>query len=143
MEEYTVLFEKPHIFKHWGRQKIWYDADAAIWIWEHSVPLNSVAETFEKVNKNEWVPIPVRFSIGLILFERDFILNSTHGLATPPPRIIVEDFKSEGGYDRAPMIPYTDEASFNYYADTLKRARILVLDSFAGHLAYGPQRGYC
>ena len=140
VEEYSALFEKPHIFKHWSRQKIWYDADAAIWIWERSVPLNTIAEIFEKINKNKWVPIPVRFSIGLILFERDFILSNTYGLVTPSPRITVEDSKSERIATKVSMIPYTDETSFNYYADALKRARILVLDSFAGHLAYGPQK---
>ena len=40
------------------------------------------------------------------------------------------------------MIPYTDETSFNYYSDVLKRARVLALDSFAGHLAYGPQKEF-
>ena len=140
IEEYTKLFEKPHIYKHWSRQKIWYDARAAIWIWEHSVPLNTVAEIFEKVNKDAWVPIPVRFSISLILFEKDFILKNAYGLVSPSPRVSFGNLRTERGYERASILPYTDEASFNYYSDVLKRARVLVLDSFAGHLAYGPQK---
>jgi len=37
-------------------------------------------------------------------------------------------------------LPDFDEASINYYADTLKYARILALDAFAGHLSYNLQR---
>jgi hypothetical protein len=142
IEEYAKLFEKPHIYKHWSGQKIWYDARAAVWIWEHSIPLNTVAEIFEKVNKDYWVPIPVRFSISLILFEKDFILKNTYGLVSPSPRIAFEDSRNGRSYEKAYMIPYTDEISFNYYSDVLKRARVLILDSFAGHLAYGPQKEF-
>jgi hypothetical protein len=142
IEEYTKLFEKPLIYKHWSKQRIWYDARAAVWIWERSIPLNTVAEIFEKVNKDEWVPIPVRFSIGLILFEKDFIMKNTYGLVSPPPRMAFVHLGNGRGYEKASMMPYTDEASFNYYSDFLKYARILVLDSFAGHLAYGSQKEF-
>lgn len=37
------------------------------------------------------------------------------------------------------MLPLGDEASINYYANNDMRGRFLILDSFAGHLCYGPQ----
>lgn len=138
-EKYRQKFEEPLIFKHWTKQKIWYDPEAAIWIWEHSLPLNDTASIFETKNKDMWTPIPVRFSTNMILFEKKFLLDHTPGLMARPPRVYNKK-SIEAIKERATILPDFDEASINYYADTLKYARILALDAFAGHLSYNLQR---
>lgn len=37
------------------------------------------------------------------------------------------------------MIPIGDEAFMNYYTNDRMCGRFIALDSFAGHLCYGPQ----
>ena len=54
-----------------------YDPAAAIWLWEHSLPLDDVAKQFrcQEVAETSRQPrmIGTRFSIGAILLERDFL----------------------------------------------------------------------
>jgi len=103
-----------------------------------SLPLNSIAEIFVKRNAGLYELIPVRFSISCILFERHFLLRH-HGFSSPGPRISVRIT------DKVRITPLVwgsliqgDEDSLNFYADNEKYARILALDSFAGHLSYYP-----
>ncbi len=77
LEEYSKIFEKPIFAKHGTKQRIWYEPEVTKWIWERSLPLNKIAEIFAEKNKGlyEYEYIPVRFSIGCILFERTFLLK--------------------------------------------------------------------
>jgi hypothetical protein len=140
IDEYTRLFERPIFARHWRKQKIWYDPNAAEWIWEKSLPLNHIAEIFANMNAELYELIPVRFSINCIIFERTFLLKH-YGFSSAGPRIFARVS------NRIRSIPISigtivsdDEDSINFYADNGMRARILALDSFAGHLAYFPQR---
>jgi hypothetical protein len=140
LEEYSKIFEKPIFAKHWTKQRIWYDPEVAKWIWERSLPLNKIAEIFAEKNKDLYEYVPVRFSIGCILFERTFLLKH-NGFSSPGPRVSV----SVGGKTHnMPLIwgavIQGDEDSINFYSDNEKHARILALDSFAGHLSYYPQQ---
>lgn len=142
-EAYEEAFEKPIPVRNWTKQAIWQDARAAVWIWERSLPLNSTAELFERVNAGKFELIPVRFSINCILFERSFILESGGFLAHFPRTKARGESpgtttRSEGYVLRA-LLPLGDEESINFYSDRSMRGRFLVLDSFAGHLAYYPQ----
>jgi len=135
MDEYTHLFEKPIFARNWRKQKIWYDPMVARWIWENSLPLNHIAQIFAKKNAGLYEYIPVRFSISCILFERAFLLKH-YGFSSAGPRATKGDL-------HIPIrgtIVQRDEDSINFYVDNEMHARILVLDSFAGHLAYFPQR---
>jgi hypothetical protein len=142
LEEYKRLFEEPIVFREPTKQKIWRDPATAKYVWEKSLPLNQVAQLFEEKNRESIEVIPTRFSIGCILFERDFLL-SFNGYLTPRPK-----FKHGANRDANSLyltrlfIPYGDEDSINFYADTTLHGRFLILDSFAGHLSYYPQAEY-
>jgi len=140
LEEYSKIFEKPIFAKHWTNQRIWYDPEVAKWIWERSIPLNEIAKIFAEKNKGLYEYIPVRFSISCILFERTFLLRH-YGFSSPGPRVSIN---IQGKVRNMPLIWGTviqgDEDSINFYADNEKYARILALDSFAGHLSYYPQQ---
>jgi hypothetical protein len=82
LEEYKRLFEEPVVFRESTKQIIWRDPAAAKYIWEKSLPLNQVAQVFEEKNKGSIEVIPIRFSVGCILFERGFLL-SFNGYLTP------------------------------------------------------------
>jgi hypothetical protein len=140
IEEYSKIFEKPIFAKHWTKQRIWYDPEVAKWIWERSIPLNKVAYIFAKKNNELYEYIPVRFSISCILFERAFLLRH-YGYSSPGPRVSIN---IQGKIRNTPLIwgsvIQVDEDSINFYVDNKKHARILALDSFAGHLSYYPQQ---
>jgi hypothetical protein len=84
--------------------------------------------------------IPVRFSISCILFERAFLLRH-YGFSSPGPRVSIN---IQGKIRNTPLIwgsvIQVDGDSINFYVDNEKHARILALDSFAGHLSYYPQQ---
>jgi hypothetical protein len=66
---------------------IWRDPETAKYVWEKSLPLNQVAQVFEEKNKESIEVIPIRFSIGCILFERDFLLSFNGYLAPRQTKI--------------------------------------------------------
>jgi len=140
-EQYSHLFEDPMIFRNWKKQMIWYDGRTAEWIWEHSLPLNDISEIFAERNRDSFVPIPTRFSIGLILFEREFFEQTLGFFATfPKVKLTVKNHKASSGSNlKIPLFPDIDEASINFYSDWSHRGRFLILDAFAGHFSYFPQ----
>lgn len=142
-EAYEEAFEKPIPVRNWAKQAIWYDPRAAMWIWEKSLPLNRTAERFEKVNAGMFELIPVRFSISCILFERSFLLKGGGFLAHFPRRLARGNYPEvttrRGGYVINAPLPLGDEESINFFSDRNMFGRFLVLDAFAGHLAYYPQ----
>lgn len=141
LQEYERSFGKPIFTKHWAKQPIWYDPRASQWIWEKSIPLNEISDIFASKNKNLIEIIPVRFSIQCIMFERGFLLNKYGYLSIL--KSTTKNRRSKGkGKKQSILLPFNDEDSINYYSDTLKYGRFLVLDSFAGHLAYYPQSEY-
>lgn len=144
IEEYEKLFEKPNYIRNWRKQMIWYDPRAAMWIWSKSLPLNEVAEVFNEVNSEKIELIPLRFSISCILFTREFIL-SRNGFMSYEPSLIKTKNVLRRMIDTSTrekyllLMPYGDEESINFYADTSMHGRFLILDSFVGHLSYYPQ----
>lgn len=141
LEEYERLFGKPLFTKHWTKQPVWYDPRVAEWIWEKSLPLNSVSDIFNSKNRGLVELIPVRFSIQCIMFEREFVTNRCGYLSI----LRIRKSRSTKPSDiKKPnlLLPFGDEDSINYYSDTLMYGRFLVLDAFAGHLSYYPQTEY-
>ncbi|MCX8180521.1 MAG: hypothetical protein N3E41_03955 [Thermofilaceae archaeon] len=135
-EEYTRLFEKPIFARHWTKQRIWYDPEAAMWVWRHSLPLNEVARIFEERKSLHFELIPVRFSISCIMYEREFLLARRGFVA------YYRFAGRKGTSKKTPVslfIPFGDESSINYFANDGMCGRFLILDAFAGHLCYGPQ----
>ncbi len=143
INEFSKIFEYPNIFRNWKRQKIWYDGNAAKWIWEHSLPLNELGNEIAIMNNGLFEPIPTRFSIGLILFEKSFF-NKTNGFISNLPRGMNKLFKNidnntSGIYVNIPLLPDIDESSINFYSDWAHYGKFMILDSFAGHFSYYPQ----
>ncbi|MEM0459505.1 MAG: hypothetical protein QXZ31_06520 [Thermofilaceae archaeon] len=138
-DEYAQRFEKPIFTRHWTRQRIWWDPAAAQWVWERSLPLNTVADVIEERNRGKHDLIPVRFSISCILFERRIIASSRGLLAYNRATGRYEGRGDSIGRIASPMIPIGDEAFMNYYTNDRMCGRFIALDSFAGHLCYGPQ----
>lgn len=136
--EYTREFERPIFVRNGANQKIWYDEKASEWIWERSLPLNVVAEIFERRNNGSVELIPVRFSISCILYERGFLLKRKGTLASYRLANMTQRPLSTSAVPAA-CIPWSDESSINFYADDSMHGRFLVLDAFAGHLCYYPQ----
>jgi hypothetical protein len=142
LEEYEKIFGKPLIFEGHAKRNIWQNPDVAKYIWEKSLPLNHVAQIFEDKNKDSIEIIPTRFSIGCILFEKSFLMRF-YGYLTPRPRFKLDTSKAfDSSQITKLLLPYGDEESINFFADTTMHGRFLVLDSFAGHLSYRPQSKY-
>ncbi|AAL62854.1 hypothetical protein PAE0545 [Pyrobaculum aerophilum str. IM2] len=145
LSEYEALFEKAIFIRNWTKQAIWLDPQVARWIWERSLPLNETAEKFNYKNKEQIDVIPVRFSIQLILFEKSF-LEFIGGMVSPGPKFLGDENPQETPQNNIKLprllVPFGDEESMNFFADIYMAGRFIALDSFAGHLAYAPQRFY-
>jgi hypothetical protein len=97
------------------------DGDAALWLWRHSMPFDETARRFSE-KEFCYSTCPHRFSIGAILFERDF-WSRMGGLAVS---------KTPGwlGHDEEHICKYCMNSS---------EVIVVVHNVFAGHYAFGPQ----
>lgn len=53
-------------------EKIHTDVDMAEWIWENTLPFDEVSKIIEERNKNQYAIACYRYSIGAILFKREW-----------------------------------------------------------------------
>ncbi len=97
--------------------------DWAQYIWEHSVPFDEVAA---KVAKNKTIEIcPIRFSIGAILFKREFLEHNGY----------FPVFRQGGmGQDEKYMCDICIEGMYSI---------IVPSNVLVGHLGFGPQKETC
>lgn len=97
------------------------DGDAAAWIWSHSVPFDAVAARFSSLPFS-YVTVPLRFSIGLILFRREL-------------------WESIGGLDAPLEAPGLGVDESHICQECVDRSKVMVVlgNAFAGHFAFGPQ----
>jgi hypothetical protein len=63
--------------------RITEDGEAAVWVWEHSVPFDEIAARFA-AEPFGYDAVPHRFSIGAILYERD-LWERMGGIRVRPP----------------------------------------------------------
>lgn len=98
------------------------DGDAAVWVWERTVPLDATAREFRE-RPFAWSICPHRFSIGAILFRRDLWQHMMRGYqrVLKPPGV---------GWDEQRLCV----ACLSY-----SRVMAVVHNVFAGHFAFGPQ----
>lgn len=97
--------------------------DWAQYIWEHSVPFDQVAAQVAKKKNIEICPI--RFSIGAILFKREFLEHNGY----------FPVFRSGGmGQDEKYMCDICIEGMYSI---------IVPSNVFVGHLGFGPQKETC
>ena len=100
------------------------DGEAALWLWNHSLPFDEVAARFA-AQAPGYSTVPHRFSIGAILFEREF-WDSFGGLLVRPP---------EGALG-------VDETSICRKCVDMSRAMVVAHDVFAGHFSFGAQEAF-
>jgi hypothetical protein len=118
-DEYRAKFGE---LKHAGRGiKAQYDGEAAKWLWGKSLPFDYVSH-YIKSQPFKYSAVPHRFSIGVILFERDF-WEAIGGLRTP---------LLEGGVGM-------DEEYLCKDCLEMSRVMLVIHNVFAGHFSFGPQ----
>jgi hypothetical protein len=97
------------------------DGDAALWLWRHSLPFDKIAAKFSG-KAFSYSACPHRFSIGAILFERDFWRKMGGFAVSATPGLL--------GYDEACICKYCMDSS---------QVIVVVHNVFAGHFSFGPQ----
>lgn len=97
------------------------DGEAAKWLWEKSLPFDEVA-SYIRTQPFSYSAVPHRFSIGAILFEREF-WETIGGLRT--------SFK-QGGLG-------LDETHLCKDCMGLSRPILVIQNAFAGHFSFRPQ----
>ena len=118
-DEYKARFGE--LKRATGGIKAYYDGEAAKWLWEKSLPFDEVAHFFA-ARPFEYSAGPHRFSIGAILFEREF-------------------WEVVGGFH----VPLTgaglgmDEEYLCKSCIHLSRVMIVIHNLFAGHFSFFPQ----
>lgn len=100
------------------------DGEAALWLWRHSLPFDDVAARFADQPPG-YSTVPHRFSIGAILFEREF-WDSFGGLLVRPPAGALG----------------VDETSICRKCVDMSRAMVVAHDVFAGHFSFGAQEAF-
>jgi hypothetical protein len=121
-DEYRVKFGE---LKHAGRGvKASYDGEAAKWLWEKSLPFDEIAH-YIKSQPFKYSAVPHRFSIGAILFEREF-WEAVGGLRNPL-------IGSGLGLDEEYLCKDCVEMS---------RPMFVIHNLFAGHFSFGPQEAF-
>lgn len=103
-----------------GGVRAQYDPEAAVWLWDHSLPLDETMRAFAE-RPPGYTPIPHRFSIGAFVLERDlweaiggFIVHARGGLGHEERQLCQE-------------------------CVDLSRVPVVLHDVFAGHFAFGSQ----
>lgn len=104
-----------------GDVNIHHNPDAAIWVWKHSLPFDKMVDYFSQQNPTA-ITIPMRFSIGAILFERT-------------------TWEKFGGFKSAfrQGILGVDEEFFCKECLLFSRPMFLIENVFAGHFSFYPQ----
>lgn len=100
------------------------DGEAALWLWRHSLPFDEVDARFAGQPPG-FSTVPHRFSIGAILFEREF-WDSFGGLLVRPPAGALG----------------VDETSICRKCVDMSRAMVVAHDVFAGHFSFGAQEAF-
>lgn len=97
------------------------DGDVARWIWEHSVPFDEVSARISNQPPG-YSTVPHKFSIGAILFRREF-------------------WELFGGFNVRPFVGGigVDEAHICTACITFSRVMAVAHDVFAGHFSFSPQ----
>jgi hypothetical protein len=101
--------------------KAHHDGETAKWLWEKSLPFDAVAQYIAS-QPFQYSPSPHRFSIGAILFEREF-------------------WESIGGF-RAPFQRGGLGMDEEYLCkDCVEKSKVMIVihNLFAGHFSFGPQ----
>lgn len=97
------------------------DGDVAHWIWERSIPFDEVSARIA-AEPPGYSTVPHKFSIGAILFRREF-------------------WELFGGFKVRPFVGGigVDEAHICASCTTFSRVMAVAHDVFAGHFSYAPQ----
>jgi len=107
-----------------GHSKINEDPLVSEYIWKNTFPIDEVAEKVFLKNKGKYRIIPHQYSIGAILFKKDF-------------------FDKMGGFKvGVEKILATEEVALTEYCVRESNPMILSMQTFGGHFAYGFQTNH-
>jgi len=97
------------------------DGEAAIWLWQHSIPFDEIAARM-RAAPFQYSTVPHKFNIGAILLERS-LWERIGGFRVRPPAGALG----------------VDESHLCKACIQLSRAMLVSHNAFAGHFAFGPQ----
>lgn len=103
-------------------EKVHLDADAALYLWENSIPFDNVAKFINKNNNGKISICPHRYSIGMILFKRKFWEEMN---------------MFEVGRDEELGL---EEKQVCEYCNRTSQVIVIAEDVFIGHLGFGNQK---
>lgn len=112
--------------------KVHYDPDAAVWLWQHSLPLDRVAASFHK--QQGYFLSGTKFSIGAILLERTFLESVGGFRSTWRQRMlgIDESFLCAACVEKSrPMIVLKDVLAGHFSFYTQEKTMLAALPSLA------------
>lgn len=125
-DEMRTLFGDVHIrFPKEVGDPVHKSGDFARWIWEQSMPFDIISKKVEEKNKDKIFQANIRFSIGAILFTRQYWENIGC--------FEVGDVCSMG----------VEEVQMNSFSFINMQAIAIVGDTFAGHLGFYSQKQTC
>lgn len=103
-------------------EKVHLDSDAAIYLWENSIPFDKTAELIKQKNNGKISICPHRYSIGMILFKRSFWEEMN---------------MFEVGKDEELGL---EERQICEYCNRTSQVIVIAEDVFIGHLGFGKQK---
>jgi hypothetical protein len=122
IQAYSDAFSTP--VRRCGGVSAHSNPDACLWLWEHSLPFDKMADDFHERNLSTTV-CATRFSIGAILFHRSF-WEQCKGFASSwiPGELGV------------------DEDNFCKSCVSLSRPMVIVQNVLCGHFSFYPQESF-
>ncbi len=118
-EDYKKKFGP--LFVRCGDLPVHADPEAAYWLWKQSLPFDKTSEIFSSTPVS-YTACNTRFSIGAILFRRNFIYS-------------IGGFKSSW----SPGVLGVDEDFLCRDCVAFSRPMFIIKNVFAGHFSFGPQ----
>lgn len=103
-------------------EKVHMDADAAVYLWENSIPFDKTSKIIKKKNLGKISICPHRYSIGMILFKRSFWEEMN---------------MFEVGRDEELGL---EERQICEYCNRTSQVIVIAEDVFVGHLGFGNQK---
>lgn len=121
-DEFEMQFGHQFFSEDFMDDPIHKNSEVAVWIWNKSLPFDSVAAFVQKKNKGKRGLCTFRFSVGAVLFDRSFWEKIG---------FLDVKFKQAMGLE---------EKQMNAYCMNHFRSIVIAEDVFVGHLGFGAQK---
>ena len=124
-EEFEETFGKQFFTDNFQDAIVHKDSKVAIWLWEHSLPFDRVADYIRKTYHGKRGLCSLRFSVGAVMFDRKFWEDLGYF-----------DVRFIGGMA-------LEEEQMNAYCINNMRSIIIAEDVLVGHLGFYRQKDAC